>query len=185
MKRLLAALAALVTGLAVAGCSSQPASSKAAQATPSSRSASTNAPSPQPGPVVVRQGSLTGSCTPGLYDHVQDEFYTLGSLAQASDMTQGDPVSDAYELALSNASSAPVSVTGFTVAFYIGGRTLTSVAQSLAVTDKIPAGESAGWTEYPWGTYALGSSASAGPFADGKDGAVNPAVTCQLVHWSG
>jgi len=177
------AIAVCMAGAGVAGCSRQATGSHAAPPAPAASSA---APSPAPSPVVVRQGILTATCWPGIYDKAQNEFYTIGSLAQGSDMEQGDPVSEAYQLNLSDVSpSQAASVTGFTVAFYADGRRLTAVTQPLAVVGKVPAGQSASWTEYPWGSYPLGSSASAGPFAGGKDGAVNPAVTCQLVSWTG
>lgn len=41
------------------------------------------------------------------------------------------------------------------------------------------------FTEYPWGTTAEGRGPSVGPFARGKDGAVNTAATCRLLRWTG
>ena len=104
-------------------------------------------------------------------------------------MSTGDPVAEAYQLTMAvGTRSTTATVTGFTVAVYISGKNLATVADCQPISfrpDGSSPGQSMTFTEYPWGTTAEGRGPSVGPFARGKDGAVNTAATCRLLRWTG
>ncbi len=181
------ACAAGLLTLGLAACAHTPAPPGAAAKAPASVTASP-APTATPAavvPVPVVSGVITATCVTGIYDKTQNEFNAISGLAAGSDIAPGDVVAEAYQLNLANTSPAVAArVAGFQVAFYAGGRQLGSRTTELGRPVDIEAGKSESWTEYPWATSSSGHGPSIGPFADGKDGAVNPAATCRLVQLS-
>jgi hypothetical protein len=180
--RTCACAASLVT-LGLAACSH-------ASAAPGAAASSTRSPTPAASPatvvpVPVVTGVITATCVTGVYDKTQNEFNAISGLAAGSDIAPGDVVAEAYQLNLTDTSpSVTARVSGFQVAFFAGRRQLGSRTTRLRRPSGIGAGKSLSWTEYPWATSSSGRSPSIGPFADGKDGAVNPAATCRLVRLS-
>jgi hypothetical protein len=174
------AVAAAAAAASLAACSSSQAASGHEATSPSRAPAVTATPTPTG---VSAHAKVTASCVTGIYDQTQNEFYTMAGLANGSDISTGDVLAEAYQLTLSDTSSAAAQVTGFTVAFYSAGRELTSNSETLAAPRTVGSGESVTWTEYPWGSSMSGHGASVGPFASGQDGAVNTGATCRLTQW--
>jgi hypothetical protein len=182
-----------LAGSLLAACASAPSASSASSPGESPR-IGTAPRSPAAGqhsvstaPHSFRHGStvVTASCLLGIYDQSQNEFYALSGLAHGSDMTPGDPVAEAYQLTLAvGAKSKSATVTGFTVAVYVSRKDAATMAEQLPARRLIPAGQSMTFTEYPWGTSTEGHGPSVGPFAKGKDGALNMAATCRLLRWN-
>ncbi len=176
------ACAASLLTLGAAACSHPSAPPGAARSTRSPAAAVLPAAAV---PVPVAAGVISATCFTGVYDKTQNEFVAVSSLAAGSDIAPGDVVAEAYQLDLADTSpSEAAKVFGFQVAFYAGGSQLGSDTTRLDRPTDVGAGTSVSWTEYPWATYSSGHGPSIGPFADGKDGGVNPAATCRLVRLS-
>jgi hypothetical protein len=190
-----AVAAAVAASALLAGCDASavtPPQATTSHATSPAASGSPTVPvsptvsSPPSVSAVSSAGGLTGACITGIYDETQNEFYAMSGLVHGSDMAAGDDIAEAYQLTLTAASArSTVRVTGFSVAFYSGGRKLTSANQTLTVPTVLQRGQPQTLTEHPWGVSVADHGASAGPFATGRLGAVNTAVTCRLVRWRG
>jgi hypothetical protein len=142
----------------------------------SNNAASVSAPhsSPPPPSPVSPDAALSSKCVPGVFDTSTQFFYPLAGLGR-SHPPSADTTAGAYQLTLTNTSSATAHVTGFAVVFYdsSGGET-TSDQES--ASGFITPGQSLTWTEDPW-------SVQQSPFAAGETGAVDSGATCQLVQW--
>lgn len=149
------------------------------------KAASATAPASDPSSVSQSTSAarVTSSCTTGMLDSNDGEFYSMSDIASGEGLTSGDATAEAYQLTLTDSQSArAVEVTGFAVAFYSDGQELTSESETLDEPMFITPGQSLTWTEHPWG-YSSGG-ASVGPYAAGQTGAVDPGATCELIQYS-
>jgi hypothetical protein len=119
-----------------------------------------------------------------MLDLDDNEFISMSNIASGESLPSAAvDIAEAYQLTLTDSpSSGTAEVTGFAVAFYSDGQELTSDSESFNEPVFITQGQSLDWTEHPWDTYAP-DEASAGPFAAGTVGAVDPGATCELIQW--
>jgi hypothetical protein len=165
--------------VALCGCGSSSSSTTAQDAQITTAPTSQTQPSP-----VSTAATLTSTCTTGIYDQDNNEFYSMSDTDTGNTISAGDTVAEAYQITLTNNSANTASVGGFAAVFYSEGLELTSDNETFGGPSFITPGQSLSWTEYPWGTYTAGENeASQGPYAAGQMGAVNTAATCSLVQW--
>jgi hypothetical protein len=127
-------------------------------------------PAPAPNPAPVGQAQLTSTCAIGWFPGAQGAVFQTGP-PQTQDIggTSYPPI-PAYQLTLSNPSSATADITGFAVVFYdTGSNELGSDRENVSETFLTP-GQSLTWTEE---TSAGRGNAS---IPDGS-------ATCSLVQW--
>jgi hypothetical protein len=158
MERIVIACTVLVT-LALAGCSAG--SSPAATPGAVTRSA---AP-------VSQSVTVSGKCTPGLYDTVTGQYTSLVGLRHHG-LPAGDTFEGAYQVTLTDTSSfRTAQVNALAVIFYNSSGQETGSDQKTA-SGLIAPHQSMSWQE----------TLSTNPFAVGVSGAVDTGATCQFVQ---
>ncbi len=137
-------------------------------------SASPLTPSP-----VATAASLASKCTTGVEDQTTRLFYPASTVGRPDSLIpSGDTVVGAYQVTLTNHSTATAEVTGFAVVFHDYSGAGTGSDSQHGFDRFITSGQSLTWTEAPWGSVVNA------PFAAGQTGAIDSESTCQLVRWT-
>jgi hypothetical protein len=138
--------------------------------------ASASPPTPSP---VAMAASLAGNCTTGVEDQATGVFYPARTVGRPGNLIpSGDTVVGAYQVTLTNHSTATAEITGFAVVFHDYSGTETGSDSQHGFDRFIPTGQSLTWTEAPWGSVVNA------PFAAGQTGAIDSESTCRLVRWT-
>jgi hypothetical protein len=159
-------------------------------AAPSSPPQASTAP-PAPGPV-SSQADVNGSCSAGYEPAHADSTgnvaygpFTPGEAHGYVSIagTQYAPTA-AYQLTLTNTSSATAPVSGFAVAFYdASGSELGSDQQTFYTPTYLTGGQSLSWTQFSR-TDTIGNALSGAGTGNPDNNLPSPGfATCQLVEW--
>jgi hypothetical protein len=120
---------------------------------------------------VAQQVTVTGTCTPEVYDETTTQFYTLAELSKTRPPA-GDTVEDAYQVTLHNTGSATVQINQLAVIFYNSGDGHEIGSDQENATGLIAPHQSLSWQEI----------LSTAPFNVGTSGGTDTRVNCKYVQ---